>query len=102
MAAPSQTPRPVKVVNPADDVAVANPHNVSAIYSNSFGMSATLTDFTIYFLEVGQTPSGTGSVPKNDIKAIITLPLLAAGGLQEALQQILKQAAELAKQPTKD
>ena len=43
-----------------------------AVYSNNFGVSATLTDFTIYFLEVGQIPGEKGvAAHKQEMKAIV-------------------------------
>jgi hypothetical protein len=83
------------------DVPITNPHNLSPIYANHFGVSATMTDFTIYFLEMSQIPGPTGSEPKQEIKAILTLPIMAAGGMIQVLQQILqthaKQLAEAQK-----
>lgn len=68
------------------------------MYSNNFGVSATMTDFTIYFLEIGQIPGEKGvAIHKQELKAIVTLPLLAVSGLQQALQQVQERAAELAK-----
>jgi predicted membrane-bound mannosyltransferase len=79
----------------ADDIPVSNPHNVEAVYSNHFGISATMTDFTIYFLEVGQIPSGVSqSVQHQHVKAVVTLPLLAAAGLQEVLREMQQQASD--------
>lgn len=88
--APAVPPIPM-----AEDIPVTNPNNVEAVYSNHFGISATMTDFTIYFLEVGQIPSGVrGSEQHQRVKAVVTLPLLAASGLQEVLGQMQTQAAE--------
>jgi hypothetical protein len=85
-----------------DDVPITNPRDVSAIYSNHFGISATASDFTIYFLEIGQTPGPKGPIHKQEIKAIVTIPLIMAAGMVQVLQQVLQnhtnQLEELRKQ----
>jgi hypothetical protein len=95
----SSTPTPSLQVGgmPTPDIPITNPNNLVAVYSNNFGVSATMTDFTIYFLEVGQTPAGKSVVKKQEMKAIVTLPLVAAAGLQEVMQQVLRQASETMK-----
>jgi hypothetical protein len=70
------------------NVAISNPHNVSAVYSNHLGASGTLTDFSLYFLQVGQIPGETGA--RQELKAAVTLPL----ALAEPLIQVLKQVVE--------
>ena len=79
---------------------MTNPDNIRAVYSNIFGVSATATDFTIIFLELGQSP---GSTPpqKNEVKAVVTLPLAAAAGLQQVLEQLMAQAEEANRQAQK-
>jgi|GEM_PF-4129926 hypothetical protein len=72
------------------DVPITNPLEISAVYSNHFGVSATMSDFTIYFLELGQTPGPKGIIHKQEVKAIVTLPIMAAGGMIQVLQQILQ------------
>lgn len=72
------------------EVPITNPLNISAVYSNHFGVSATMSDFTIYFLELGQTPGPKGTIHKQEVKAIVTLPIMAAGGMIQVLQQIIQ------------
>jgi|ERR1039457_564766 hypothetical protein len=72
------------------NVQVSNPHNVSSIYANHIGAGGTLTDFSLYFLEVGQLPGENGAIAKQELKAAVTLPL----ALAEPLIQILKQIVE--------
>ena len=80
------------------DVPVTNPNNITAVYSNHFGVGATLTDFSIFFLEVGQLPGGLAESKQHQtVKAIVTLPLSAAHGLQVVLGELLKQATATAK-----
>jgi len=54
-------------------------------------MTATMTDFTIHFLEVGSMPGPNGGIQRNEIKAAVTLPLVALEGLQQVIQQLLQQ-----------
>src|ERR1700735_2448981 len=65
------------------DVPTTNPHDIQAVYSNHFGVSATMTDFTLFFLEVGQTPGPSGPIQKQEVKSIVTLPMIAATGLMQ-------------------
>jgi len=80
---------------PAQEVPVTNPRNIESVYANHFGVSATMTDFTVYFLEMGQIPGPEGSVHKQEVKAIVTLPLMAAPGLLQILQQVIQNHGEL-------
>ncbi len=82
---PSHKP---EMLNP-NDIPVSNPNNISAVYANHLGVSATLTDFTIFFLEMGQLPGPNGPIQKQELKAAVTLPIMAAAGLSSVLQQIL-------------
>ena len=72
------------------DVPITNPNNQSATYANHMGVSATMTDFTIYFLEMGQIPGPKGTVQKQEMKAVVTLPIMSAAGLIGVLQQVLE------------
>jgi hypothetical protein len=81
------------IINP-QSIPVTNPDNVRAVYSNHFGMSATATDFSIFFLEVGQIPGPDGPIQKHEVKAVVTLPMIAAVGLQEVLKQLVAQTEE--------
>jgi hypothetical protein len=90
------------------NVHVSNPNNVSAIYANHFGAGGTLTDFSLYFLEVGQLPGEKGTIAKQELKAAVTLPLALAEPLIQILKQIveghksaIKQATEAAKSSVK-
>jgi hypothetical protein len=84
----------IKGIALADEVPITNPQGLSAVYSNHFGMSATLSDFTIYFLEMGQIPGPNGAIAKQELKAIVTLPFVAAAGMMQVLQQTLQQHAQ--------
>jgi hypothetical protein len=84
------------------DIPITNPQNVGKVYSNFFGVSATMSDFTIFFLEVGQIPGPNGPIHQQEVKAMVTLPMIAAAGLQEVLQQVIQQqAAATAQQKAK-
>jgi len=72
------------------DIPITNPRDLSAVYSNHFGISATMTDITISFLEMGQIPGPEGPIRKQEIKAIVTLPMMAAAGMIQVLQQVLQ------------
>jgi hypothetical protein len=78
-----------------DDIPISNPHNIVPVYSNNFAVTATRTDFTIFFLEVGQIPGPKGPTQRQEMKAAITLPMSAASGLREVMQRILQQAQEM-------
>lgn len=99
MANSSEEPAKATRIAP-QDVPVTNPDNIRAVYSNFFGMSATVTDFTIIFLELGQSP---GSTPpqKNEVKAMVTLPMAAAAGLKQVLEQLVAQVEEANRQAQK-
>lgn len=74
---------------------ITNPNNIAAVYSNQFGVSATMTDFTIYFFEMGQVPGMDGA--SQVIKAMVTLPLAAVDGLQQVLGQLSQQIEGMTK-----
>lgn len=79
----------------AQDIAITNPNGLKAVYANHFGVSATMTDLTLHFLEMGQVPSGKGgSASHLEVKAIVTIPMLMGSGLIEALQQALQSQAK--------
>jgi hypothetical protein len=89
MAKPTQSQRKLPKSTTAQEVPVTNPHNLVAVYANHFGVSGTMTDFTIFFLEMGQIPGPDGAIKKQEIKSIVTLPMLAAPALIQVLQQTL-------------
>ena len=75
------------------DVPIDNPQGLKPIYANHFGVSATMTDLTIYFLEVGQMPDSgkVGNAQFQEVRAIVTIPTLLAQGIIQTLQQVLMQ-----------
>ncbi len=75
----------------AQNIPVTNPDNLRPAYSNFFGASATMTDFTLFFLEVGQVPGPKGPEQQQVVKSIVTLPMGAIEGLQDVLRQLLEQ-----------
>lgn len=81
-------------------VRVSNPHNISATYANHIGAGGTLTDFSLYFIEVGQLPGENGSVTRQELKAAVTLPLALAEPLMQILQQIVEGHKSLIEQAT--
>lgn len=89
MATSSRKPKLQGAISPLD-VAITNPHNIEPVYSNHFGVSATMTDFTIYFLEMGQVPGPKGTIQKQEVKALVTLPMMVAVGMIQVLQQVIK------------
>ena len=74
--------------------AATNPRGITPVYANNLGLSATLTDFTLLFLETGQWPGPDGAAPHNELRAAVTLPPMAAMGLMDALQQYIKKYAD--------
>ncbi|MGA7829692.1 MAG: hypothetical protein WCA21_01860 [Terracidiphilus sp.] len=88
MANPSRKPVQQRALK-SNEVPITNPNSVIAVYSNHFGISATMTDFTIHFLELGQVPGPNGPIHKQEVKAIVTLPLIAAAGMIQVLQQLM-------------
>jgi hypothetical protein len=74
---------------------VTNPRDVTAVYANNVGISATMLDFTLYFIETGQLPGEKGAVAHNELKAAVTLPLPSAMALMEAVNNMLKNANEM-------
>jgi hypothetical protein len=96
----SQTATQVGIMKP-QDIPVTNPDNIEPAYSNFFGASATATDFTLFFMEVGQTPGSEGPVHRQEVKAMVTLPLMAIEGLQSVLAQIKSQTEEAIRQAQK-
>jgi len=79
-------------VKNATDIPVVNPRGLSAVYSNNIGISATMLDYTLIFLETGQTPGENGPVQKSEVKALVTLPIPSAVALIGALQHLLEQS----------
>jgi hypothetical protein len=69
---------------------------VKTVYANNLGISATMLDFTLYFIETGQLPGENGVVAHNELKAAVTLPLPSAMALMEAVSNMLKNANEMA------
>ena len=98
MPNPSESPAKQKLQNP-QDVPVTNPNNVKSVYANFFGVNATMTDFTITFFQLGQTPGG--GKPTNEVQAVVTLPMAAVEGLQQVLKQLAVQTADAIKQAEK-
>ena len=91
MANSTKTPTKPRLTRP-QDVPVTNPNNVKSVYANFFGVSATMTDFTIIFLELGRSPGAVGDQNQtNEVKAIVTLPMAAVEGLQQVLKQLTAQ-----------
>jgi hypothetical protein len=66
----------------------SNPKGIRPVYANNLGLGATLTDFTLLFLETGQWPSVDG-VQHNEIVAAVTMPPMAAVALLKTLQQYI-------------
>jgi hypothetical protein len=78
----------------AASIPITNPRGIASIYSNNIGVSSTMLDFTLFFVETGQLPGENGPVPKNELKAAVTLPMPSAGALIQALTQMLETGAE--------
>ena len=85
-----------------DVIPVSNPNNLSTSYANHFGASATIADFTMFFLELNQIPGPNGPIHKQELKAAITLPMVTIPSIIQVLQQIFRnnqaQLAEMKKQ----
>jgi hypothetical protein len=97
MENPFQTAAQAGIMKP-QDIPVTNPNNVMPAYSNFFGASATATDFTIFFMEVGQTPGPKGPIHRQEVKAMVTLPMMAVEGLRSVLAQVKSQTEEAIRQ----
>lgn len=78
----------------ASSIPITNPRNVVSIYANNIGVSATLLDFTLFFVETGQLPGENGPIAKNELKAAVTLPMASGPALIQALSQMLQAGAE--------
>src|ERR1039458_2559127 len=99
MASPMQPTVPAMKPTTPQNPSVSNPDNLRPVYSNFFGTSATLTDFTIYFLEMAQIPGSKGSTAQEQtVKAIVTLHLAAISALQDLLGQMAQQIEVAKKQ----
>ncbi len=95
--AAKKAPVPAKEATPATiQPAVTNSRGVTPVYSNNVGVSATMLDFTLYFVETGQMPGEKGPVPHHDLRAAVTLPMPAAVALMEAVGNMLRNANEMA------
>jgi hypothetical protein len=77
---------------------ISNPNNISAVYANHVGAGGTLTDFSLYFLEVGQIPGEKES--RHQLKAAVTLPLALAEPLIEVLKQVVERHKSAIEQAT--
>ncbi len=75
---------------------VSNSRGVTAVYANNIGISATMLDFSLYFIETGQLPGEHGPVAHNDLRAVVTLPMPAAMALMQAVGNMLKNAKTMA------
>lgn len=73
------------------EVDITNSKNVETVYSNQFGISSTVTDFTIFFLELGIIPGANGGTARHELKAAVTLPMPALEGMIDVLTQLRKQ-----------
>ena len=93
----STLPQSPAIVTP-QNIPVTNPDSIRAVYSNFFGASATMTDFTLFFLELGQVPGANGPTQHQTVKAMVTLPMAAAVGLQDVLGQMLEQSKQARQQ----
>lgn len=72
----------------SSDIQVTNPDGLRPVYANIVGASATLTDVRLFFTEVGANPvGGKGS---EELKALVTIPLVAALHLQDVLKQVME------------
>lgn len=78
----------------ASTIAVTNPKGVESTYSNNIGISATLLDFTLFFVETGQLPGANGTVARNELKAAVTLPMASGPQIVQALTQMLRTAQD--------
>lgn len=71
---------------------VSNPEGIAPVYANNVGISATMTDFTLHFVEVGQVAGDGPSQAYNKLKASVTLPMPAALAITAAVNEMLKNA----------
>lgn len=87
------------VLHPSE-LPVENPFDLRPVYANTFVVSSTPTDVTIHFHEVVVYHSPNGPKPKQELKALITLPLSIGLALVESLSKQLdtRIAAEQAMQ----
>lgn len=86
-------PKPSGTVSP-QDVPITNPDDLAAVYSNHFGASATMSDITVYFLQIGQIPGPKGHIHKQEVKAMVTIPITMAPALIQVLEQTLQAHGE--------
>lgn len=74
----------------AAQMPVENPDGLRSVYANSFGVGATMTDFTMYYTQVGQIPGTKGAQPSQELKAVVTIPISMAPSLLQAVQQVIE------------
>lgn len=78
----------------AASIPVTNSSGLAPVYANNVGISATMFDFTLMFVETGQFPTRESTGPRNELKAIVTLPIPSALSLLEALKQMVDNNAK--------
>jgi hypothetical protein len=102
MSTSTQPPPKLPDTLTPNEIPVSNPHNLSTSYANHFGASATMSDFTLFFMEISQIPGPTGPIHKQELKAAITVPMVSIAGMIQILQQVRDnnsaQLAEIKKQ----
>jgi hypothetical protein len=76
------------------EIPVTNPRGLSPVYANNLGVSGTMMDFTLFFLETWQIPGENGPIQKNELKALVTLPIPSALQMIQILRQVVKQSTE--------
>jgi hypothetical protein len=68
---------------------------VRPIYANHLAVGGTVTDFTIYFLELSQMPGGP---PKQEVRVAVTMPIALAEGIAQAMKEVTERNLALIKQ----
>jgi hypothetical protein len=80
------------------EIPISNDDHVRAVYANTVGASATLTDFRLFFTEVASMPDAKGgSQVVQELRAIVTLPLAVVPALVGVLQQLRARSEDFAK-----
>lgn len=94
MSTKPKTPQSQQGRTNAASIPVTNSSGLAPVYANNVGISATMFDFTLMFVETGQFPTQDRTGPRNELKAIVTLPIPSALSLMEALKQMVDSNAK--------
>jgi hypothetical protein len=76
-------------------VPVTGGQDIKPVYANFVAASATMTDFRLFFNELGTIIDGNNPRQTQEAKAIVVLPIAATKALIELLTQVSKSSEAL-------